>query len=370
MANNIAANADTKYRIASISKLNTAIGVWQLIERGDIAPEDDVSQYLGFELRNPSYPDTPITIKMLMSHTSSVREDGDNSGMYNIPLGHDISEFFTEGEEYYCEGCWAPEEEAPGEFFSYANMNYCLLATIIENVSGERFDRYMTDHVYEPMGLTCSFNVADMSEDVQENIGTLYRKKNENDEYDPINGKWVAQVDDYSDGYPAPEDYDSYEIGTNGSLFGPQGGLRISIKELCAIMQMFCNDGSYNGVQILKPETVDQMFEPAWTYDEELENGDTYYDLMRSYGMGPHIFTNTGGDRLVENQDLPFVGHTSEAYGLLGGMGFDRETGNGLVYVVAGTGSDMDQYFGEYSTFYRWEELLMTYGAAYAKFDY
>lgn len=364
------ADADTKYRIASISKLNTAIGAWQLIEQGLIDIDADVSQYLGFELRNPNYPDTPITIKMLMSHTSSIREGGDNSGTYNIPYGHKISEFFTEGEEYYNPNCWAPVEEAPGEFFEYCNMNYCLVGTIIENVSGERFDQYMTNHVFAPMGLTCSYNVSDMPEEVQAEVGTLYRKFNEAGEYDAANGVWTAQCDDFTDGYPNV-DYSEYEIGTNGSIFGPMGSLRISVKELCQLMQMFCNGGSYNGVQILKPETIEQMFTPVWTYDPALENGDTYYGLMNCYAMGPHIFTNTDlGDRMIVGQDLPFAGHTAEAYGLLGGMGFDREKGNGVVYIVAGTGSDMDEYFGEYSAFYKWEEDLLTAGIEYADFDY
>lgn len=364
------ADEDTKYRIASISKLVTAIGAWQLIEQGKIDPDADASQYLGFELKNPNYPDTPITVKMIMSHTSSIREGGDNSGTYNIPYGHNISEFFTEGAEYYNPDCWAPAEEAPGEFFEYCNMNYCLMGTIIERVSGQRFDEYMTEHVFEPMGLTCSFNVASMSEEVQSHVGTLYRKFNDAGEYDPVNGVWTAQCDDFTNGYPT-ENYEDYVIGTNGSLFGPMGSLRISINELCQIMLMFCNDGSWNGAQILKPETVEQMFTPVWTYDPELENGDTYYDLMLCYGMGPHIFTNTDmGDRMVVGQDLPFAGHTAEAYGLLGGMGFDRETGNGIVYIVAGTGSDMDEYYGEHSAFYKWEEDLLAIAADFAQFDY
>lgn len=359
------ATEDTKYRIASISKLVTSIGVWQLIEQGLIDPEADASEYLGFELKNPNYPDTPITVKMIMSHTSSIRE-----GTYNIPYGHNISEFFTEGTDCYYEGCWAPAEEAPGEFFSYCNMNYCLMGTVIENVSGQRFDLYMKEHVFEPMGLTCSYNVSDMPEDVQAQVGTLYRKFNEAGEYDPTNGVWTAQCDDFTEGYPN-EDYSDYEIGSNGSLFGPMGSLRVSVKELCQIMQMFCSDGAYNGAQILKPETIDQMFTPVWTYDPEKENGDTYYGLMNCYGMGPHIFTNTDmGDRMVVGQDLPFVGHTAEAYGLLGGLGFDREKDNGLVYIVAGTGSDMDEYYGAYSAFYGWEEALLTAGAEYAQFGY
>ena len=370
-AGDIPCDADTKYRIASISKLSTATAAWQLIEQGKLDPDADVSDYLGFELRNPNFPDTPLTLKMLMSHTSSIREGGDNSGLYNIPYGHDIVEFFTPGAECYCEGCWAPAEEAPGEFFSYCNMNYCLVATIIERVSGERFDQYTTNHIYGPMGLTCSFNVPDMDDEAKSHVGTLYRKFDENGEYDPVNGTWTAQCDDYPVGEPAP-DYSDYVIGSNGSLFGPMGSLRVSVTELCKLMQMWSTgQGTFNGAQILKPETLDRMFTPVWNYDEAAENGDTYWGLMLSYCMGPQNFTNTtGGDRLLENQDVPFMGHTAEAYGLLGGLAFDRDKGNGIVYIVAGTGCDMDTYFGEYSAFYGWEESLLTVGGEVGAFEY
>ena len=94
-----AATGDTKFRIASISKLLTATAVWQLIEQGLVDPGADASGYVGFPLRNPRHPHTPITVKMLLSHTSSIR-DGGVPGSYNIPLGHHISEFFTEGLLY------------------------------------------------------------------------------------------------------------------------------------------------------------------------------------------------------------------------------------------------------------------------------
>lgn len=364
------ATGDTKFRIASISKLVTAAGVWQLIEQGLIDPDADASQYLGFELRNPRYPNIPITVRMIMSHTSSVREGGDTPGTYNIPYGHHISEFFTEGQPCYNPNCWAGAEEAPGVFFAYCNMNYCLLGTIVENVSGERFDQYMRNHIFAPMGLTCSFNVSDMPENVQAQVGTLYRKLDKSGKYDPVNGIWVPQCDDFTGGYPH-ESCAEYVIGTNGSLFGPMGSLRVSVNELCRIMLMFCNGGSYHGVQILRPETIERMFTPAWTYDPAQKNGDTYFGMMTCYGMGPHIFTNMDmGDRIVAHQDLPFAGHTADAYGLLGGMLFDREKGNGIVYIVAGTGSDKSKYPGKYSAFYGWEESLLTAAADFAQFSY
>lgn len=364
------ASGDTKYRIASISKLITAAGVWQLIEQGLVDPDADASGYVGFRLRNPHHPDTPITVKMLLSHTSSIR-DGGVAGSYNIPLGHSISEFFTEGAPCFMPRCWAGTEEAPGEFFAYCNMNYCLLGCVIENVSGQRFDRYMTEHIFAPMGLSCSYNVSEMPGDVQAQVGTIYRKLDKDGNDDPVNGSWTAQCDDFTDGYPNV-DYSGYRIGTNGSLFGPMGSLRISVNELCQVMLMFCNGGSYNGVQILKPETVERMFTPVWTYDPIAKNGDTCGNSMFCYGMGPQIFRNAGSaDRLVKDQDLPFAGHSAAAYGLFGGMFFDRNQGNGLVYLAAGTGSNWDQYPGTYSTsFYGWEEALLTAGAEFAQFEY
>ena len=364
------ADGDTKYRIASISKLSTAIGIWQLIERGLIDPDGDISQYIGFTLRNPYYPHIPLTVKMVMAHTSSIR-DGDIPGSYNIPYGNPLSAFFTEGHPCYNPNCWAPREEVPGVYFQYCNMNYCLLGQMIENVSGQRFDRYVIEHIYAPMGLTCSFNVVEMPEAVKGQVGTLYRKVDATGEYDPANGVWTAQCDDFSKGYYPYIDYSDYRLGTNGSLFGPQGSLRVSVKELCQILLMFCNGGSHNGAQILKPETVERMFTPVWTYDPELKNGHNDSRMMNCYGMGPHIIFNIPmGDRIAKDQILPFAGHTAEAYGLLGGLLFDRKRGNGLIYMVAGTGSDPALFPGQYSSFYGWEEALLAAGADFAQFDY
>ena len=142
--NRVKADADTKYRMASISKLLTATGIWQLIEEGRLSPDLDAGEALGFPLRNPHFPDVPITIGMLLSHTSSIREgDDDVVCTYHIPYPHTVKEFFDEQSSCYYSGCWAGGNEAPGSYYSYCNFNYGLLGTIVEKVSGERFDHYM-----------------------------------------------------------------------------------------------------------------------------------------------------------------------------------------------------------------------------------
>ena len=275
-----AATGDTKYRIASISKLLTAAGIWRLIERGQLDPEADASEYVGFRLRNPHHPGTPITVKMLLSHTSSIR-DGGVPGSYNIPLGHHISEFFTPGSTCYMPRCWAPAEEKPGQFFAYCNMNYCLLGSIIENVSGERFDRYMVNHIFAPLGLSCSFNVSDMPPQVQAQVGTLYRKLTPAGECDPVKGIWTPQCDDFSLGYP-DTDYSGYVLGTNGSLFGPMGSLRVSVRELCRIMQMFCCVGPDVCPRLALRPGAEQRRYLSW-HDALLWHGPPYFH-QRAHG--------------------------------------------------------------------------------------
>src|SRR5690242_8503042 len=78
------ATADDPVRVASVSKMVTAIGVMKLVEQGKLDLTTDVSRWLGWRLRNPGFPNQPITLSMLLSHTSSVDEHDDD---YVIPLG-------------------------------------------------------------------------------------------------------------------------------------------------------------------------------------------------------------------------------------------------------------------------------------------
>lgn len=109
--NNLPLTRDTKLRIASISKVFVAAAYMQLAEQGKIDLDADISRYLGFTLRNPNYPDTPITSKMLLSHTSSLR-DGE---VYTIPSKYSLQELFRPEGIFYESGAhYAPYGEAPG----------------------------------------------------------------------------------------------------------------------------------------------------------------------------------------------------------------------------------------------------------------
>ena len=360
LSENKTANEHTKYRTASISKLFTAIAIWQLEEKGLLNINDEASKYLNFDLRNPNFPDIPITIGMLLSHTSSIRE-----GNYNVPYNHNISEFFTNDSEIYYNNSYS-KENPPG-YYSYVNMNYCLLGTIIENVSKERFDKYMINHILEPLNITGSFNIYEMSQETLDETGTLYEKLT-NGNFD-INGKWIPRMDDFSSGYPQA-DYSEYIIGTNGALHGPMGNLRISITELTYLVHMFLNNGTYNNNVILKKETIEKMFEIIWKYDKNNKNGDDLDGYDYAYAGGPSIITNVGKNRLHEHKNLNFSVHTADAYGLFGGVFFDRIKGYGVVYRGNGVSRNLEKYIPSFSAYNKWALEFIKLADNVAQFDY
>ena len=360
---NKTANEFVKYRTASISKLFTAVAIWQLEEQNLINVSDDASNYLNFTLRNPNYPEIPITIEMLLSHTSSISENESN---YNIKYNHNISEFFSNDSEIYYKDSYS-KKNWPG-YFDYMNINYCLLGTIIEIASKKRFDLYMKEYVLGPLNITGSFNIDDMPKETLDEIGTLYRKLT-NGKFD-VNGKWTAIMDDFTEGYPHANNYSEYIIGTNGALFGPMGSLRISLEELTHLVYMFLNNGTYNNNKILEKETVEKMFKIIWKYDKEKNNGNTYDDYDYAYAGGPSVITNIGRNRLHEKKNFNFSGHTADAYGLFGGLYVDRIKGYGVVYRGNGISIDLETNVYSFSPYNKWAIDFIKLADDIAQFDY
>jgi CubicO group peptidase (beta-lactamase class C family) len=140
---------DDPARVASVSKLVVAIGVMQLVEAGKLDLDRDVSSYLGWQLRNPAFPSRAITLRMLLSHTGSVREHDDN---YVLPLGASLQSAMQDPRE------WDPVHGPGDNYFAYTNMNFPIVASVVERVTGERFDIWMRKHVLEPMKLDACYN--------------------------------------------------------------------------------------------------------------------------------------------------------------------------------------------------------------------
>ena len=357
------ANASTLYRIASVSKLVTTLGALKLVEDGKLALDADIAGYLGYRVRNPHFPDVPVTLRMLLTHTSSLRDD---AGYYRWGDAG-MKDFLTPGGSAYGSGAMWSREAAPGAHFSYANLPWGVVGTIMEKATGERFDRLMKRLILDPLGLHGGYNPAEIRAERVADIATLYRKASAGDTqvWDP-RGPWIPQVDDYSAKAPVPAARADYEIGSNGALFGPQGGLRASAADLGRVMLMLMNSGELDGRRILARQTVDAMLAREWP--RAGAGGESGYGSHKgrfnAWGLGNQQFLDVSGpdfgDRLVEGGGFPASGHLGDAYGLFATFAFDRATKNGFVFLVGGTGFDPEAERGAYSSAPRFEERIAT----------
>lgn len=354
---------NTRFRVASVSKQYTIFALMQLVEQGKVALDDDASAYLGFELRNPNYPDKPITVRMLAAHTSSLR-DGDS---YRISPERALEQFFIPRGAYYANGIhFAPIGQEPGKYFAYCNLNYGVLGTIIEKVTGERFDLYLKRHVLQQLDTKADFVVSNLAAKEFANLGAIYRK-NRVDGTWPEQGAWRATLDDYHGQQPASDTIDfagrtyglkDYQLGTNATIFGPHGDLRITAEELSHGLQMLMEYGRYRGKQILRTESVEEILKKQWSYDGH--NGDTAGGTFLSYGLGEYLIG--GPSHVCKNRDIELCGHTGEAWGLSAGVFFRPGTKDGFVYIMNGEGLEKNvdvRSAGRFSSNNIWEESIM-----------
>ncbi|MEP7069910.1 MAG: serine hydrolase, partial [Usitatibacter sp.] len=233
--------------------------------------------------------------------------------------------------------------------------------------TGERFDRLMKRLILDPLGMQGDYDPASLPAERIANLATLYRKATRGDTqvWNP-QGPWVPQVDDHSAGPPESRARADYEVGSNGTLFGPQGGLRASASDLARVMRMLMNSGELDGKRILSTETVDAMLARQWPRGGA--GGESGYGSHKArfnaWGLGNQQFLDVSGpdfgDRLVEGGGFVASGHLGDAYGLFATFAFDRASRNGFIFLVGGTSFDPEGERGAYSAASRFEERIAT----------
>ena len=349
-------DADTLFRVASISKLVTGLGVMRLVEQGLLDLDADVGDVLGKPVRNPAFPHEPIRVRSLMTHQSSLRDEGGIA----FDIGTDLVAELGRNSK-----CW-DSEHAPG-WFSYCNLNYGLLATVMEKVSGQRFDVLMRERVLKPLGMQGGYNPMDLSEAERAHTATLYRKQRMADGnaiWDAA-APWAAQADDWIAEPPQPRaGLDGYLPGSNGTVFAPQSGLRARVRDLGIVMAMLLKGGQHDGQRFLKPASVEALLSERWRHELAAFNGDNLGGEFQAWGTGvQHFIDRSGpgwGDRLRPQGGLFAWGHLGFAYGLQAGLMFDPVRQAGIVYVSSGHSADPEKHRGRFSSFPMWEEKLHT----------
>jgi CubicO group peptidase (beta-lactamase class C family) len=329
--------ADDPVRVASVSKLVVAIGVMRLVDARTLDLDRDVSDYLGWRLRNPEFPDDPISLRMLLSHTAGVRDGND----YRVPLGKTVQAAMANPKAW-------DAGHSPATYFTYSNLNYPIIGGVMERVTGERFDALMQRLVLKPLGVEACYNWPTCSDARVARAVVLY----------DVNGS--VRNDDLRGKQPpcpvftesAACDLTGYRPGDNGALFSPQGGLRISARDLAKIGQMLLAGGK----GFLSPASMAALTAPVWIYDGS--NGDTEGGFYCRYALAVQtLATGQAGCRDDPYGDArPRIGHAGEAYGLRSGLWIDRAAGTGVAFFATAVPDEAPK--GKRSAFTRVEEEL------------
>ena len=140
---------DTVFRIASLTKSFTAIAVLRLRDAGKLSLDDPAEKYVPelSQLR-PATRDSPrITVRHLLSHSAGLPEDNPWGDLQLAMGGDDLRRMLARGLSF---------SHAPGTSYEYSNTGFALLGRVVERVSGQRIEDYLTEQVLRPLGMTAT----------------------------------------------------------------------------------------------------------------------------------------------------------------------------------------------------------------------
>lgn len=302
MEKQIPLQEDNLFRIASISKSFSATAIMHLVESGKVRLDDKVSDLIGFEVKNPRYPDTDITLQMLLSHTSSINDKG---GYFSLDIID--PEKNPEWEKKY-------NDYEPGSNYEYCNLNFNMIGAIIERLTGTRFDVYIQDLILKPLGLYGGYCVDSLDQD---RFARIYSYQKKTDTFKASPGAYRSIRDAL----------ENYTIGYDAPVFSPTGGMKISAPDLARYMMMHMNYGKLGNTRIIRKKSAKKMQAPF-----------TETTAENWYGFAIRI-----SDTLIPG--VRMTGHTGSAYGLYSSMFFDPEKKFGIVVITNGSKPDATDGF-------------------------
>ena len=229
--------ADHILRLGANSRIFPAIATLQLVEQNLISLNADASDYLGFRLRNPRYPDLPITVKMLLTNTSTIDDTAEFTS---------ISYINPDRNPDYAKA-YRPTGK-PGVAFFSSGRNASLLAAIVEKVSGMRFDEYLKANLFDPMGMdSACYDVTGINKD--RFIGGYNWSEAEN--------RYLVNI---SNVYKKL-DLSNYVLGESSIVLTGLPGLGMSTNDFAKVVAALLNGGvcPFNQVRILSAESVQEM---------------------------------------------------------------------------------------------------------------
>jgi CubicO group peptidase (beta-lactamase class C family) len=262
------ASASTLYKTSSIAKLIIAVAVMQQLELGVLDLDADVGSYLPFQVRNPAYPNTVITSRMLMQHAAGLAHPEFGETTDDVFVTFDsaqilqlhplIEDIFTPGSAAYTNAIWVAE---PGTVHRNSNIGMVLLSYLVEELSGLHFIDYCKWNIFVPLGMN----------------GTSHY-------YPDLDPMQIAALFDSNNNLTIQ----------NSTWFYPISGLFTSTNDWSRFMLAVLNRGLLDGVRILDESSIDQMLATISPANNQLAYNSNIGLIWREAAANPGWIGHTG----------------------------------------------------------------------------
>ena len=312
---NIFVDQNTMFILSSVSKTITVTALMQLFEENLFLLDDDIDDYLPFNVNHPENPFIPITFKMLLSHTSGIRDNWNVMPYYDgdspLDLNYYLSQYFSPGGQFY-NGSLNFTNSIPGLEYSYSNLGVALIGLLVEQITNQSFSEYCYENIFEPLEMNNTFWFLSEIPEINQ-VALPYQLIGGSGDtcfeigcgvYDASNTCFCDFAClAYNDCCPDYEDVCG-EGGTGSSYsnlisyehYGysdyPSGQLRTTSNDLAKFMGSYINDGIYNEVRILESETIELIKTIHYPLINSQQGLIWYY---KNSG-GRTLFGHNGGD--------------------------------------------------------------------------
>ena len=279
---------DTYFKLASVSKLVTAVAVMRLVEAGQLDLDENLGHILGhpaYEAASPYFPEISLTCRHLMTHTAGIRDNGGG-----FTKKRKLSLILNPAENKKYSGF---SKLVPGTAYLYSNFGAGILGCVLEEITGKRLTEAARALLFDPLGMDAAYEPTLLA--APEKIVTTYRVSGGAD----ITRAFRLRQPYTAEPNPEKDYYDSY------------GGLWMKGEDLCRIGMLLCDGGVLEGTRYLKEETVAEM------RASQLGRGGIRVDSP--YGLNVERVTNLLAGRMV-------YGHQGLSNGVLCSLYFEPES--------------------------------------------
>ncbi len=291
---------DIVYYITSISSIVAATALLQLMDDGLFDINDPVNDYLPWILRNPYYPSTPLTIHDILSERAGIRISDEILEAMNVdlvPFPDFLYETLNENGSYYSVDSWLDLE--PGTVRKGAFIFYDLAAYLVEVISGQPYEQYVTNNIFTPLGMTnteFTYTNYTLSQLAKQYIWNSTSSVNEEQSF-----------------------YDYVGLGSAGILS--------TVGDLSKFLIVHMNNGVYDSVRILEESTVQLMHTNVDGNNALFWNNNVLNAGYHGFSWGPWI----GAQYMLTKANIGVIVFTNQG---LWEEGYAGKTNDLVEYII------------------------------------